>query len=61
MDGFTTSYAKLIRTNKFSKDEFTVLIKKIPSLLAGILVANLDNAELLDNMRCIFDHKSRLF
>jgi hypothetical protein len=60
MDGFATTLAKLLKT-KITKQDFTELMKKVPRLLAAILAANLEDVELLDNMRCIFNHKSRLY
>ena len=33
----------------------------MPRLLAGVLTANICDPELVESMKCFFDHKSRLY
>jgi len=33
----------------------------VPRLLAGVLTANICDPELVESMKCLFDHKSRLY
>jgi len=60
LQGFAKALTTQSKQARFVKDEFTDLVKQVPALLASILVANLDNVDLVDGMKCIFDHQSRL-
>lgn len=50
----------MIKIN-LNKEEFKALLPKVPRLLARLLYDNVDNLELLDGMKAIFDHKSRIY
>jgi len=50
----------MIKIN-LNKEEFKALLPKVPRLLARLLYDNVDNLELLDGMKAIFDHNSRLY
>lgn len=52
-----TSLIKSVLT----KEEFREMVGRVPGLLARVLFNNLGNVELHDSLKCIFDHKSRLY
>ena len=60
IDGLCTPLCTSVKT-KFNKPEFADLIRQLPHLLAEILARNLDNVELLDSMKTVFDVKSKLY
>lgn len=60
VSGVARTLAQQIKI-KVTKPEFLVQVRQLPSLLAGILVASLDNMELCDGLACMFDPKSRLY
>ena len=40
---------------------FKDLLAKLPPLLAKLLASNAADADLVDGMKCIFDHKAKLY
>ena len=45
-----------------TKDQrFMALVKEVPTILAHLLVQNIDDAELWDGVSKFFDHKCRIF
>jgi hypothetical protein len=58
--GLAKTLAQVIKI-KVNNHEFTELIRQVMPLLAVNLAANLDNLDLLEGTKCIFDHKSRLY
>jgi len=58
--GFTQSLAQFIKIS-LTKPGFLKTVKRLPNLLSSILVKNIENSELFDSMRWVFDHKCRLY
>ena len=56
----TKSLTQLIKI-KLNNSEFLEQVALVPGPLARILAANVNNMELIDGIKCIFDHKSRLY
>lgn len=53
--GLAKALAQAIKI-KLNNPEFTELIRQVMPLLAVVLAANLDNLDLLEGTKCIFDH-----
>lgn len=60
LSGLAKTLAQLIKIT-LAKEEFRVMLGTVPPLLAHILFNNLDNMDVHDSLKCIFDHKSRLY
>lgn len=60
IDGLCTPLNTSVKS-KFNKPEFADLIRQLPHLLAEILARNLEHAELLDSIKCVFDPKNKLY
>lgn len=61
---FISGVAKQLTSNikvKVNNPEFIEIIKKLPILFAKILSNNIENFELLDSIKCVFDHQARLY
>jgi hypothetical protein len=58
--GFTSTLALQIKLT-VKNEEFTKLLTEVPDVLAQLLSNNIEDAELLDGMKCIFDHESRIY
>lgn len=58
--GFTQTLAQFIKIS-LTKPEFLKTVKRLPHLLSSILAKNMENSELFDSMRWVFDHKCRLY
>jgi hypothetical protein len=56
----TKTLTQLIKL-KLNHSEFLDQVALVPGLLARILAANVNNVELIDGIKCIFDHKCRLY
>lgn len=60
IEGLCAPLAASVKT-KFNKPEFADLIRQLPDLWAQILIQNLDNVDLLDSIKSVFDVKSKLY
>ena len=60
MSGFATTIGRLIKI-KINDKNFEEKIREIPKHVAAILASNINNAELWDSVKCMFDHKLRLY
>jgi len=60
VSGLAKTLAQLIKV-KINSEDFAAQVREVPELMAAILAANVENAELVDGVRCLFDHKSRLY
>ena len=61
LQGFVKALCTQSKSTRFAKDEFRDLVKQLPLVIASLLVANLDNVDLVDGYKCVFDHKSKLY
>jgi hypothetical protein len=57
---FSDSLVKHCKTD-LKNQGFKDLLPKLPPLLAKILAANATDVDLVDSMKCIFDHKAKLY
>jgi predicted nucleotidyltransferase len=60
MNGFVTTLGRLIKI-KINDKKFEDILRDVPKIIASILASNIGNADLWESVKCLFDHKTRIY